>query len=43
LLIIEDDPHYARVLRDLSRDKGFKVLVAMRGADRSPSCPLSSP
>src|SRR5205823_551098 len=33
LLIIEDDPHYARVLRDLSRDKGFKVLVAMRGAD----------
>src|SRR5206468_8500118 len=33
LLIIEDDPHYARVLRDLSRDKGFKVLVAMRGAE----------
>src|SRR5713101_3544604 len=31
LLIVEDDPHYARVLRDLSRDKGFKVLVAMRG------------
>jgi HAMP domain-containing protein/CheY-like chemotaxis protein/signal transduction histidine kinase len=33
LLIVEDDPHYARVLRDLSRDKGFKVLVAMRGAE----------
>ena len=33
LLIVEDDPHYARVLRDLSRDKGFKVLVATRGAD----------
>ncbi len=33
LLIVEDDPHYARVLRDLSRDKGFKVLVAHRGAD----------
>ena len=33
LLIIEDDPHYARVLRDLSRDKGFKVLVALRGAE----------
>ncbi|MFY9843432.1 MAG: response regulator, partial [Terriglobales bacterium] len=33
LLIVEDDPHYARVLLDLSRDKGFKVLVAMRGAD----------
>jgi HAMP domain-containing protein/CheY-like chemotaxis protein/signal transduction histidine kinase len=33
LLIVEDDPHYARVLRDLSRDRGFKVLVAMRGAE----------
>jgi HAMP domain-containing protein/CheY-like chemotaxis protein/signal transduction histidine kinase len=33
LLIIEDDPHYARLLRDLSRDKGFKVLVATRGAE----------
>ncbi|PYV91127.1 MAG: hybrid sensor histidine kinase/response regulator, partial [Acidobacteria bacterium] len=33
LLIVEDDPHYARVLRDLSRDKGFKVLIAHRGTD----------
>jgi CheY-like chemotaxis protein len=33
LLIVEDDPHYARVLCDLSRDLGFKVLVAMRGAE----------
>jgi HAMP domain-containing protein/signal transduction histidine kinase/CheY-like chemotaxis protein len=33
LLIVEDDPHYARVLCDLSRDIGFKVLVAMRGAE----------
>jgi CheY-like chemotaxis protein/signal transduction histidine kinase/HAMP domain-containing protein len=33
LLIVEDDPHYARVLCDLSRDKGFKVLVAMEGAE----------
>ncbi len=33
LLIVEDDPHYARVMVDLARDKGFKVLVAMRGAD----------
>jgi HAMP domain-containing protein/CheY-like chemotaxis protein/signal transduction histidine kinase len=33
LLIVEDDPHYAHVLRDLSRDKGFKVLVAPRGAE----------
>jgi HAMP domain-containing protein/CheY-like chemotaxis protein/signal transduction histidine kinase len=33
LLIVEDDPHYARVLCDLSRDKGFKVLIANRGAE----------
>ena len=33
LLIVEDDPHYARVMVDLARDEGFKVLVAMRGAD----------
>jgi len=33
LLIVEDDPHYARILRDLSRDKGFKVLLATHGAE----------
>jgi CheY-like chemotaxis protein len=33
LLIVEDDPHYARVLCDLAHDKGFKVLVATHGAD----------
>jgi HAMP domain-containing protein/CheY-like chemotaxis protein/signal transduction histidine kinase len=33
LLIVEDDPHYARVLCDLSRDKGFKVLIAATGAE----------
>ncbi|MBR0713495.1 HAMP domain-containing protein [Bradyrhizobium liaoningense] len=33
LLIVEDDPHYARILIDLARDKGFKVLVAARGAE----------
>ena len=33
LLIVEDDPHYARVLIDLARDKGFKVLVAARGSE----------
>jgi len=33
LLIVEDDPHYARIMVELARDKGFKVLVAMRGTD----------
>jgi HAMP domain-containing protein/CheY-like chemotaxis protein/signal transduction histidine kinase len=33
LLIIEDDIHYARILFDLSHDKGFKVLVAHRGME----------
>jgi len=33
LLIVEDDPHYARVLCDLARDTGFKVLAALRGAE----------
>jgi CheY-like chemotaxis protein len=33
LLIVEDDPHYARVMMDLARENGFKVLVAMRGAE----------
>jgi CheY-like chemotaxis protein len=32
-LIVEDDPHYARVLVDLARDSGFKVLVATRGSE----------
>jgi CheY-like chemotaxis protein len=33
LLIVEDDPHYSRVLVDLAHHKGLKVLVATRGAD----------
>ena len=33
LLIVEDDPHYARIMIDLARDQGFKVLLAMRGDD----------
>ena len=33
LLVVEDDPHYARILLDLARDKGFKVLLASRGAE----------
>jgi CheY-like chemotaxis protein/signal transduction histidine kinase/HAMP domain-containing protein len=33
LLIVEDDAHYSRILRDLARDLGFKVLVARTGLD----------
>jgi CheY-like chemotaxis protein/signal transduction histidine kinase len=33
LLIVEDDPHYARVLVEQAHAKGFKVLVASRGAE----------
>jgi CheY-like chemotaxis protein len=33
LLIIEDDVAYARVLVDLAHEKGFKTVVAQRGAD----------
>jgi HAMP domain-containing protein/signal transduction histidine kinase/DNA-binding response OmpR family regulator len=32
LLIIEDDPHYARILLGLARDKGFKGIVASKGS-----------
>jgi CheY-like chemotaxis protein len=31
LLIIEDDPTFARILCDLAHDKDLKVLVALRG------------
>ena len=46
LLIVEDDPHYARVLVDLARDKGFKVLVAIarrRGAALCAAIPARPP
>jgi CheY-like chemotaxis protein/signal transduction histidine kinase/HAMP domain-containing protein len=33
LLIVEDDVHYARIIMDLARDAGFKVLLAARGSD----------
>jgi HAMP domain-containing protein/CheY-like chemotaxis protein/signal transduction histidine kinase len=33
LLIVEDDPHYARIMADLAHDGGFKVLVATRGTE----------
>jgi CheY-like chemotaxis protein len=32
LLIVEDDPHYARILLGLGREKGFKGILAMKGA-----------
>jgi CheY-like chemotaxis protein len=32
LMIVEDDPHYARVLLGLAREKGFKGIVATRGS-----------
>jgi len=33
LLIVDDDQHYASVLLDLARERGFKGLVAARGAE----------
>ena len=33
LLVVEDDPGYAALLRDAARQKGFKVLIAGRGTD----------
>jgi CheY-like chemotaxis protein len=32
VLIIENDPHYARLLLGLARDKGFKGIVASHGS-----------
>jgi HAMP domain-containing protein/signal transduction histidine kinase/DNA-binding response OmpR family regulator len=31
LLIVDDDPHYARILLGIARDKGFKGIIATRG------------
>ncbi len=36
ILIVEDDPHYARILLDQAHQQGFKVVVAMRGGDTLP-------
>jgi HAMP domain-containing protein/CheY-like chemotaxis protein len=33
LLVVEDDPRYAAVLRDLARSQGFRVIVANRGSE----------
>src|SRR6185437_2469376 len=32
LLVVEDDPNYAKVLLEMARDQGFKAVVAQRGA-----------
>src|SRR5690606_4490579 len=32
-MIVEDDPNYARIVADLARQQGLKVLVAMTGAE----------
>ncbi len=32
LLIVEDDPHYGRILLGLAREKGFKGILAMKGS-----------
>jgi len=36
LLIVEDDPNYARILADIAHGEGFKVVIAMLGADALP-------
>ncbi len=33
LLIVEDDPHYARIVAGLAKERGLSVLVAMTGAE----------
>jgi CheY-like chemotaxis protein/signal transduction histidine kinase/HAMP domain-containing protein len=33
MLVVEDDPSYARVIVDLARANGFKVIVATTGGD----------
>jgi HAMP domain-containing protein/signal transduction histidine kinase/DNA-binding response OmpR family regulator len=33
VLIVEDDPHYARIMMAAAKEQGFKVLVAQRGTD----------
>ena len=32
-LIVEDDAHYARIMQAAAKERGFKVLVAQRGAE----------
>ncbi|MGE5816694.1 MAG: response regulator, partial [Deltaproteobacteria bacterium] len=32
VLIVEDDPHFARVLLELARERGFKAVVTVQGS-----------
>ncbi|HJP83246.1 MAG TPA: response regulator, partial [Fimbriimonadaceae bacterium] len=36
LLIVEDDVHYGKVLADLARQEGFKILLATKGGEAHP-------
>jgi CheY-like chemotaxis protein len=36
LLIVEDDPTFARILLDMAHDRGIRALVALRGATALP-------
>jgi CheY-like chemotaxis protein/signal transduction histidine kinase/HAMP domain-containing protein len=33
LLVVEDDPSYARIVAGIARDRGLKILVAMNGSE----------
>jgi CheY-like chemotaxis protein len=33
LLVVEDDPHYARIMIERAHENGFKAILAMRGED----------
>jgi len=37
ILIVEDDPQFAKVLLDMAREKGFKAVVALAGTAALPS------
>src|SRR5262249_57886908 len=33
LLVVEDDPNYARIVMDIARGRGFKAILATTGAE----------